>query len=82
MECVPSLDKRNNVLRCACLKWGTAGYAKERHSIRKEGRTRHAVAAGEWFEDFLLQSTIPTEHNVPENVAVHAFTTERPWSSP
>lgn len=46
-ECVPASDEVDEVIKCLCLHWVTAGSGKKSRDVKKEGNDRDAGAGGE-----------------------------------
>lgn len=60
MDFVPSLDKRDEALRCVCLQWATAGCAEEKSKKGETVKERYPVVAGDWFEAIVSRTIVTT----------------------
>lgn len=81
VECVPDLDEVDKAVMRASVRWGTAGFAEEEHTVQETRETGGTKAAGERFGVLSFQTVLGTVKVVGASSAVHPFTAEQPRSS-
>lgn len=64
VKCVPSLDKIEEDLICACLQWATSS-SGEKKDVEGRGRKAGDLAvSSEWSQVIQFQKTVRTVHMV------------------